>query len=359
MPDPSDSLSADLFELELRGRANRDPRCSWELIWFLQLPLAIRCSYTRILEACIDQDRYRNFLRRQPAYQTRDWRQPRTHDIRSCFHIQQVNPWGSIQRREHQRKPRSALRSFGRRHDSRSRVRFAPDPPYFKAVSPVAAPPALPVDLNWVPERPATPLGLREAIYADAELTFEAGGFDPATGNRRLSYTPLIPATPSPATPSPSTSPEFALPLPDPPVPTVSEQPVYAPGPLYPQGGRFVRVGSDLIPTELAFIIAAGREHRAPWTEGGFPLADVGLDMVDFDSQYPGVLSALSALLFPYGLDDLTQATPYSRVLIDFILGTLDGHPCIPHPSNGSPIHQLSLENSLVLRGLRAIAVTP
>lgn len=79
------------------------------------------------------------------------------------------------------------MRSYGRRRDSRSRVRFAPDPPYFKAVSPAVAPPAPPVDLNWVTDRPSTPPGLRDFISSDVSLTYEAYGYDPVTGERRPS----------------------------------------------------------------------------------------------------------------------------------------------------------------------------
>lgn len=64
MPNSSDSLSANPPGLELRNRAASDPGNTWELIWFLGLPPDVRQSYTRILEARIDQDPYRNFLRR-------------------------------------------------------------------------------------------------------------------------------------------------------------------------------------------------------------------------------------------------------------------------------------------------------
>lgn len=308
MSDSSDSLSADLFELELRNLANRDHSRSWELIWFLRLPPDVRCSYTRILEARIDQDKYRNYLRRQSAYQHQNWRKPQSRNEGFCFQIHPVNPWGSIRRREHQRKPRSALRSFGRRRDPRPGVRFAPDPPYFKAVSPVVAPPAPPVDPDSVPERPSTPPGLRDSIYLDTELTYEAGGLDPATGNRRYSYTPPIPATPSPIP-----SPELTPPVP--------QHPTYAPGPLFPRGGRFMMIQDSLVPTDLAFIIAAGRAHRSPWAHEESKMRAVGLDMFDFELQSPGVLDALSALLFPSGLDDLTLAIPVNHILLDFVLG--------------------------------------
>ncbi|KAG8684604.1 hypothetical protein FRC08_013603, partial [Ceratobasidium sp. 394] len=131
MSDPQDRRMADLFEAELRHKANLDPGNSWELIWFLRLPLEVRCSYMRILEARIDQESTRRFLFRQACYRQRNWRTP-THQCMFVQTEEPPRPFASLSKRQ-RRKPIE----YGR-----SRTRKSRDPAPKAAVPASAATPA-------------------------------------------------------------------------------------------------------------------------------------------------------------------------------------------------------------------------
>ncbi|KDN32986.1 hypothetical protein RSAG8_13924, partial [Rhizoctonia solani AG-8 WAC10335] len=101
MSDLEDRRRADLYEIDLRRKATLDPGNCWELIWFLGLSLEIRCSYMRILEACIDQAKTRQFLFRQSCYHQRNWREQEVPVM--LLQTVQEGPsrsWGSIGKRQ-------------------------------------------------------------------------------------------------------------------------------------------------------------------------------------------------------------------------------------------------------------------
>ncbi|KAG8741075.1 hypothetical protein FRC12_015800 [Ceratobasidium sp. 428] len=165
MDDPQDRRMADLFELELRRKAELDSGNEWELVWFLRLPLETRCSYMRILEARIDQDRPREALRRQSFHRHDNWRQPRPTQTVHCMNMEVAQPWQSIGRRQRRRKHklRSSLRNRRRAPDHR----FTPRHVRFQFPAPHGSTSPIIIDPIDIPGRPMTPPGLREWIMGD------------------------------------------------------------------------------------------------------------------------------------------------------------------------------------------------
>ncbi|QRV75755.1 hypothetical protein RhiJN_03770 [Ceratobasidium sp. AG-Ba] len=308
MSDIEDRRKADSFETELRRKAELDPGNEWELIWFLRLPLETRCSYMRILEARIDQDKHRQYLFRQSCYRQRNWRESRSSHTIKCMNVEVAQPWASIGRRQHRRKY-NLRSSFRQRqaHDRRphpQHVRFQ-FPALRGSTSPVM------VDPDAVPERPMTPPGLRDSITAHEPLGLEASGIDPLTGQ----YKP---------TPTPADTPVSSAP-PTPPS-AVEEPPLhieYPPGPLFRPPGRY-RAANGPVDMDLAFVVSVGQYHRAPWDVGEFPMADATLDIAQFDAINLGIISSLADLLFPKGTNKPIHAVPaVNQVLFDLIIGWL------------------------------------
>lgn len=294
MSDSADCFAAELFEVQLRGESETDPRNLWELLWLLSPPLDARNSYMRIQEARIDQDAARNYLRRQSFHQRRDWRHPPTQEL-ECMAVQPTRPWASLGRRQQRRKVdlRSCMRPALTRNRSShpaAHVRFqVPVAPGFGSPVPV-------VDSNAVPKRPSTPSGLRDFIYSDTPLTFDASGHDPNTWHQKSSYTPFVLATPS-------------------------REPVsfeYPPSDLHPPG-RALIVNGSRVAEVIAFVVATGRHQIAPWQ--GYLFEDVARDVYDVQMTSPGLLSDLVHTLFPSGMIDLTIAVYPHPAVLDFIMG--------------------------------------
>ncbi|QRV96092.1 hypothetical protein RhiJN_24110 [Ceratobasidium sp. AG-Ba] len=306
MSDIEDRRKADSFEMELRRKAELDPGNEWELIWFLRLPLETRCSYMRILEARIDQDKHRQYLFRQSCYRQRNWRDSRSSHTIQCMNIEVAQPWASIGRRQHRRK-HNLQSSFRQRqaHDRRphpQHVRFQFPAPR-GSTSPVV------VDPVAVPERPMTPPGLRDSIMAHEPLGLEASGIDPLTGEYKPTPTPVD----TPISSAPPTPPS-----------AVEEAPLhveYPPGPLFGPTGKFM-ANNTPFDADLAFIVSVGHYHRAPWDVGEFPVADAAVDLAIFNESNPGVISALVKALFPKGTNKpLHAALAVNQVLFDLIIG--------------------------------------
>lgn len=342
MSELADRFSADLFEVELRNQADRDPNEAWELLWLLGLPLTIRRSYSRILEAQIDQDAYRCYLRRQSCYRLRDWRQPRSCSEVYCMAIQSVLPWTSLGRRQQRRKvptvsrvPSRVVSGFatnpGRTQTRRprssqvlaqspnhapvpirppARVDTARPQPFIASkttlVKAAHRPTANP---NDIPKRPSTPVGLRDMLRADLPLSTQANGFDPVTLDSQ-SFSPRAPVTPPP-------------------------QPHYGPSPLHPPGLSLL-VDGKRIPDTIPFVVASGRHHVAPWQQ--YSIQEAAASICTLQAEEPGLLSGLVRLLFHSGLQDLGKSFSLnSDVICDFVRGwavvsrgRLEGH--MPEP---------------------------
>ncbi|KAG9074418.1 hypothetical protein FRC06_010713 [Ceratobasidium sp. 370] len=309
MSDPQDRRMADLFETELRLKAELDPGNTWELIWFLRLPLETRCSYMRILEARIDQESTRRFLFRQACYRQRNWRD----QTRECTLIQAQEPsrpfasLGQRQRRKpieygrsRTRKPRnlpSMLRSdpavpvppAAPKHRATAQCARAKSKPT-TMVSPRDDPPGQ----DAVPPRPPTPDGLRLALLEDEELRIQASGYDPATLDVQM-FSPRTPVTP----PEPARYDLF---------------PLYAPG-----GGPIV-IDNKPVPRLIAYMVAAGRHYVAPWQNYSIQQAAYDVSVVELAT--PGFLARLIMVLFPLQPIDWAAAVhPCPDTVLDFMRG--------------------------------------
>ncbi|QRV90554.1 hemimethylated DNA-binding domain protein [Ceratobasidium sp. AG-Ba] len=261
MNDPQDRRMADLFEMELRHKAELDPGNEWELVWFLGLPLETRCSYMRILEARIDQDARRQFLFRQSCYRQRNWRQPTT----ACMHIgvsqePMAYGWNSLNRRK-RRKPARYRRRKHRATDTRPYQEAPPDP-----------------------------------VDPDSEITdvvLQAQGYNPMTGNQEYSYTPRTLTGPA--------------------------EPIhYPPFTLYPPTDPIFVDGEPFDPI-AAYLIAAGHHQRTPWEHYSFE--DAALAIRDMNYLAPGFFDLLIDALFPDGLRDIRSAihvNQYAEAHIQF-----------------------------------------
>ncbi|CAE6419354.1 unnamed protein product [Rhizoctonia solani] len=259
MSDSKDRHLADLFEIELRRKADLDPGNYWELVWFLQLPLETRCSYMRILEAQIDQDTTRKYLSRQSCYYQRNWRAP----TRSCLAVEEIQaptkPWQSIGHRQRRKVARSRPPKTCREHLSPqpTRVKSSPNHPTFK--------PAVKANQYTVPARPTTPNELRDALSAIATLACDAVGYAPVTLNQFRS--PKVPNTP----PEPESGPEPVTEQ----VPEEAAQCEPFPEP-YPENGS-LWVKDTLMQEDLAYFVAVGHYLRAP--EDGYTIQDAAGDL--------------------------------------------------------------------------------
>ncbi|KAG8760133.1 hypothetical protein FRC12_009618 [Ceratobasidium sp. 428] len=285
MADPQDRCMADLFEMELQRKAELDPGNEWELVWFLGLPLETRCSYMRILEAPIDQDSKRQSLFRQSCYHQRSWRHPTT----ACMHLDVAQapsyPWNSLNRRrrrrptQYRRRKRRPLQPGSSQHNA---------PPSETHPTPMVFDP--------VPTRPPTPEGLRLAIHEHTDISLQAQGYDPFTGDKLCSYTPRILAVP----PEPVHYPPFTL---YPPI-----NPVFVDG--------------DYIDPILAYLVAAGHYHRTPRER--YTFQNAAEEIFDTDREMPGLLDRLIDASFPGGLSDVrtaVDANQYGQVVMDLLYG--------------------------------------
>ncbi|KAG8718548.1 hypothetical protein FRC09_012497 [Ceratobasidium sp. 395] len=300
MSDSQDRRMADLFEIELRRKAELDPSNAWELVWFLRLPLETRCSYMRILEARIDQEPTRRFLCRQSCYRQRNWRDP-VPDVMFMQTVDQPSrPWASLGQRQ-RRKPIT----YGRSRPPRSREPSSTVPGQ-KAVPASSAPPIAP-KRAYTPRpdppdpyanlpRPSTPPLLRQTLHDNLELHTRAMGYSPETMDH-LCYSPRAPVTP----PEPVQYEPFPLKPPGP------------PGPLMFEGKK--------IPKLTAYLVAAGRHYIAPWQ--GYDMDEAARDISILESQAPGLLDQFMKILFPPG-----GQTP--KILPETVLDLMHGWSIVP-----------------------------
>lgn len=332
MSDTEDRRRADLFEVELRRKAELDPGNCWELVWFLGLPLEVRCSYMRILEARIDQDSTRRFLVRQSCFHQRSWREPAV----PCMFVQTVpqetrRPWASIGRRQNRRQI-----EYGRASNRRPRVKLTTSTAAAAAVAPASSAPSAPsatqnhpalikrrctrssprstsvqatgsapVPVPKIPPRPPTPDGLREVLRADQRLRCQALGFSPDTLDVR-SRSPPVPVTPS--------------------------EPVhYEPFPLSrpTELSETIIVGDKQVLGLLAYLAAAGRHHIAPWEK--YTVRQAARAISELNTDCPGLLARLIKAFFPTadGLNDSTVAENV-HINMDTILDFVRGLSIVP-----------------------------
>ncbi|KAG9101411.1 hypothetical protein FS749_007218 [Ceratobasidium sp. UAMH 11750] len=289
MSDPQDRRMADLFELELRRKADLDSSNAWELIWFLGLPLETRRSYMRILEARIDQDSTRQYLFRQSCYRKRNWREPAV----PCMHLDTVSgpprPWVSLGRRRRRRSVKRYRFASRRSHqptcESHEEAEVFDPPP-----KPEPEPEPEPIDDPSTPPRPPTPEGLRDALHEKISLAYHA------LGRSESQYdSPRVPTTPS-------------------------EVPEYPPFPLYPS--EPLVVNGKRRPNLLPFIVAAGRHYVSPWQN--YSLAEASDAIEDLSADVPGVFTQLIRILFPTGFEDMRAAmliSIHASVILDFMRG--------------------------------------
>ncbi|GAB1523416.1 hypothetical protein RhiTH_006564 [Rhizoctonia solani] len=270
MSDSKDRHLADLFEIELRRKANLDPGNYWELVWFLQLPLETRCSYMRILEAQIDQDTTRKYLSRQSCYYQRNWRAP----TRSCLAVEEIQaptkPWQSIG------------------HPNVARVKLSPNHPTFK--------PAVKANQYTVPARPTTPNELRDALSAIATLACD----------------PLVPNTP----PEPESGPEPVTGQ----VPEEAAQCEPFPEP-YPENGS-LWVKDTLMQEDLAYFVTVGHYLRAP--EDGYTIQDAAGDLYVLEYVAHEFYSSLFHAFLVEGNGEskrISLLPPLATTVIDLVRG--------------------------------------
>ncbi|KAG8717637.1 hypothetical protein FRC09_013967 [Ceratobasidium sp. 395] len=314
MSDPQDRRMADLFEIELRRKAELDPSNAWELVWFLGLPLEIRCSYMHILEARIDQEPTRRFLFRQACYRQRNWRDP-VPDVMFMQTLDQPSrPWASLGQRQ-RRKPVTYGRSRPPRSHKPSSAVPGHNPVPVSSAPPVApkrraaasrrplqpkldayTPRHDPPCPYAVPSRPSTPLGLRQAITESPPLVRHAMGYT-SDGSIRRVCSPLTPPEP------------------------VRYKP-------YPQAfsTESVRVRSKVFPGVFPCFAAAGRHQVAPWERR--PARLVADELCSAEEDCPGITVRLMKALFPTkdGVNDGDMATKISinrDIILDFVRGLL------------------------------------
>jgi hypothetical protein len=298
MPLPDDRCRADLFKVELRRKAALDPRNTWELIWFLRLPLEVQHSYARILEARIDQDSIRQFLFRQSCYRQQDWRaRGQTLDFMALESVRKPSrPWTSLGRRQ-RRKPAEQGRTATRRPRCKPTSSIfdtaAPTPPSRSFTRRSCTKPMLHAEPKLqaadASPRPPTPEGLRHALQGNSMLLSQASGYSPNTLQREPCLTPT--------------------------------RNQYEPYPLWPPSGQLVVDGQKISRT-MAFLVAVGRYYDAPGQ--GYTLEDAAQDVYMVEKEAPDILRRVVDSLFPAVFRDIKAAAPLSRyatVVLDLVRG--------------------------------------
>ncbi|KAG9091649.1 hypothetical protein FS749_016371, partial [Ceratobasidium sp. UAMH 11750] len=206
-----------------------------------------------------------------------------------CLRAPDPAAWNGLGRRKRRSR---AFEEIGHAFNTRQRLAGIPPPVQ-----------STPVDIQTlhtsppaVPSRPATPPGLREAVFGCVGLLASASGVN-AYGHN--------------------------TPYPMPPLPTrVIRQP---PSPLPPPQPQLAYEGETIIngqPVDcyLAYVMTMGRWEGCKW---GRPqsLRQAAQSVLDTDELQPGVLDALIDIFFPHGLGDWSQARPKLLYLKDFVLG--------------------------------------
>ncbi|QRV75805.1 hypothetical protein RhiJN_03820 [Ceratobasidium sp. AG-Ba] len=312
--DPEDQREAREFERSLRKdvAAGRAYRATLE--WFEAQPKRVRRSLRLIVETAkrdkaelerrmADEDprqqcRLRTPLQISPPLQynvePNPWAAhcPETRQIECTAVTRPVqlpprdlsclksdgNPWGGIGRRKKRFRAFCAIGRAYIRHQS--------------ITSPSPAPVFTLESSSFWPTRPATPLGLREALYTFDGLLQIANG--PAT------YGLNTPAAPQPK-PRPATLPPF-------------EQMDVQPSDL--------KVLGRVINPCVAYVVARGRQVLG--ARGVDLLRDAAVDIACAESVIPGALGQLARLLFPNGLHDLDSGSEPHVALLYFFYGWYD-----------------------------------
>ncbi|QRV91931.1 hypothetical protein RhiJN_19949 [Ceratobasidium sp. AG-Ba] len=297
--DPADQQAARSIESALRDAVNRRERPPVELEWFSALPKRIRRSgqllETALSEAHVLLDHLRAAWTKAQAVErdrmerlARAQAQPRDLE---CLRAPDPTAWHGLGRRK--RRCRQ-FESIGRAYSSRKSLPSADSaktsPSDLFLLHPSSC---------YVPKRPPTPSGLRDAIRNVPGLIYKANG--PA---RAEDY-----GCPTPCSPPPS------VPV-MPPTPIPSCPPPVHPGKYHP--GEWVVSGRDINP-DFAYLIALGHHARSP--EEGYFLGRAAQGIVDVEAIAPGLLGHLAEGLFPGGLKEGGEMTEPLFAVLDFCRG--------------------------------------
>ncbi|KAG8680897.1 hypothetical protein FRC08_015974, partial [Ceratobasidium sp. 394] len=302
--DPVDQQAARVIESSLREAVARRERPQVELDWFLALPKRVRRSGKLVEAALADAQILLEHVRAAWIKATSDEREREERLARAktqprdleCLRAPDPAAWNGLGRRK---KRCRAFEAVGRAFTTRQRVSTA-----------VPEPQSAPVDLHllhpascYLPKRPSTPPGLREAVQNIPGLVEVARGPADAT-----QYGFPTPCSPSPV---PSPLPPRVIRRPPSPVPP--------PKPYLAYEGETV-IGEQTVDCRVAYLIALGRwegcRSVTPPT-----LRQAAEQVLDTEEMQPGMLSALLELFFPHGLDDWSLTRPKLIYLRDFVLG--------------------------------------
>ncbi|KAG8694623.1 hypothetical protein FRC09_009728 [Ceratobasidium sp. 395] len=309
--DSADQQAARIIESSLRQAVERLERPPIELEWFLALPKRTRRSAQLIEDAqaeCrvllehvrAEWTRARKIEREREERLAQATAQPRNLD---CLRAPDPAAWNGLGRK----KTRSrAFEAIGRAYTTRKQLA-----PHSTAVNPAPATrpncsddPADAFLLHpsscYVPKRPPTPPGLREAMYNVPRLLGQANGTD------GCDYGCTTPREP---TPPPSPPPPVVVPPPD--------------FPRDPIPSQF-RVRERDIDPDVAYVVAQGRHARAPMA--GYSAQCAAVDVYRVEVDFPGALEYLAKLFFPAGVHRYTQMVHSARMepLVDFVHGWYD-----------------------------------
>ncbi|KAG8749969.1 hypothetical protein FRC12_013131 [Ceratobasidium sp. 428] len=309
--DPADQNAARVIESSLREAVNRFERPPVELEWFLALPKRVRCSAQLIRAAQTECQvllehvrsewiRAREIEREREERLARAKSQPRDLE---CLRAPDPAAWNGLGRKKTRGR---AFEAIGRAYNTRRQL-----------IQPTAAndtPPAAHLDRPdnpadtfllhpsscYVPKRPPTPPGLREAMYNVPRLLGQANGTDGCDYGC---------PTPREPTPPPSPPPPVVVPPPD--------------FPRDPKPGEF-RVRGHEIDPDVAYVVAHGRHSHSP--QAGYSAQKAARDIYTVEVTFPGALDYLGQLLFPGGVGVWQEMASSFEMepLVDFIHGWYD-----------------------------------
>ncbi|KAG8709590.1 hypothetical protein FRC08_018252 [Ceratobasidium sp. 394] len=302
--DPADQQAARVIESSLRETVARRERPPVELDWFLALPKRVRRSGKLVEAALADAQVLLEHVRtawtkaasgerEREERLARAKAQPRDLE---CLRAPDPAAWNGLGRRK---KRCRAFEVVGRAYNTRHRASAAAPEPQSPFVDLHLLHPAS----CYVPKRPSTPPGLRDAVRNIPGLVEVARGPADAT-----QY-----GFPTPCSPSP-------LPSPLPPrVIRRAPSPRPPPQPILAYEGETI-IDGEPVDCRLAYLMAMGRwqacRSAVPPT-----LRQCAQHLLDTEKMQPGVLDALLDIFFPHGLDDWSLARPKLVYLQDFVLG--------------------------------------
>ncbi|QRV78757.1 hypothetical protein RhiJN_06772 [Ceratobasidium sp. AG-Ba] len=296
----TDQQAARAIETALRDAVYRLDRPPVELEWFMALPKRVRRSAQLIETAQIESrvllehvraewNRSRKLEQEREAQLAKARAQPRDLE---CLRAPDSAAWHGLGRRK---RRCWTFEMTGRAYTTRqqqSNTTSVPQPTTSDTF-------LLHPSSCYVPKRPPTPIGLREAVRNVPGLIYKANG--PA---RAEDY-----GCPTPCTPAPIVS--ISQPT------SISS----CPPPVHPgkyQPGEWIVSGLDINP-DFAYLIALGHHARAPGDD--YFLGRAAQGIVDVEAIAPGLLGYLAEGLFPGGLREGGEMTEPLFPILDFCRG--------------------------------------